>query len=236
MGGDNNVALQVGVLFDVRALNQSSSLQGGCFGLLQQYMPYLLAQQAVSAAALHAPQREVMSTSYDHLNASKSEQHAAAESRTTESASDAVDVVPVEVEAAEEFHSPAKDVPAKDWQSDEDEAEYWDSDSKTGDSTAEKLFPMTEAVGRKVPPQSKIAEVVEIADDWQGGAEGGGVSGSTSNSAGSAHDFGSLDDVLCGPIFNSQALQAYILLCCQVTYRALAPCFWAYVSLCFLVL
>lgn len=121
-----------------------------------------------------------------------------------------------EVEAREELHSHTKDITANEWESDEDEGENPDLDRKPGQNAAERLFPMSDSGIWRGPSGTKTVEVAELADDWQGAP--GGASGSNSDSTGSTFDLGSSDDIFYGPIFNSQALQAYILLCCQVKY------------------
>ncbi|CAM6102076.1 unnamed protein product [Calypogeia fissa] len=243
--------------------------QGGCFHLLQQYMPELLVQQKASAAALHTFQNEVDNTKPGPLDARAPEQPVAAASGSetrnlksqAESSNNELDgvvgdqaesvkdrrscaddsviekdearnqgsqatsstpasqtgkekmnkVTTTEVEARQELHSATKDIPDKE-QSDEDEVEFWDLYS--GDNSAERLFPMSEPGVRRVPSHTKIVEVVELPDDWQGAPAA--ASGSHSiDFPESTVDLGSWDDVLYGPIFNSQALQAYILLCCQ---------------------
>ncbi|KAL2614118.1 hypothetical protein R1flu_025810 [Riccia fluitans] len=244
--------------------------QGGCFQVLQQYMPHLWVQQNASMPGL-SKTCDVFEGSKSGFEATdsamedpeeKSEEESArraedmSSSRTTDSRSNSgVDLNPltealdskqsdsksaVEDGAAgdsapfaaggpssttaaektvgeekEEFLTPTEQVPAAEELGSDDEVfEFTGPVMKTGFYSADKLFPMVE-IGFHREPQHVAC--VEVCEAPQGAVQdpGTGVSGASGNSSRSTGEVDSVDEFLYGPIFNSQALQAYILLCCQ---------------------
>ncbi|BBN17717.1 protein farnesyltransferase subunit beta [Marchantia polymorpha subsp. ruderalis] len=250
--------------------------QGGCFQVLQQYMPHLWAQQNTSMAALNKLSdlsEQINPESEDVANAmqvdSREKEDEAASVRPEEkplpstrsgldtvinlnpltealdetqltlksskethgvgepvpsTAGDSLSAVTADkmiVDDGEEFRSPSRQSPtSKEWNGDDEGCVFWDSDSLRGFTSADKLFPMVEIGFHREPQSVRCVEVVEapqaVAQD-----SGAGTTESSSNSSRSTVELDSIDECLYGPIFNSQALQAYILLCCQDLYGGL---------------
>ncbi|KAL3678806.1 hypothetical protein R1sor_021762 [Riccia sorocarpa] len=233
--------------------------QGGCFQLLQQYMPHLWVQQNASMPGLSKagdgsegkmPGSQTADSAMEDVEVKKSEEasgrveEGTSSSKTADSKKESgVDLNPLtealntkpsdskpatedgrdpssapaaHEEEEEEFFSPTGNVPEVEELDSEDEGcEFTGPMAKTGFSSAEKLFPMVE-IGFHREPQHVVC--VEVSEAPQGVVQDPGtvgVSGTSSDSSRAPGEPLSVDEFLYGPIFNSQALQAYILLCCQ---------------------
>jgi hypothetical protein len=211
--------------------------QGGVFSLLQRMMPELISQQEGWHGPLLAASQGFSSTSdaSNHDEESLNEASKASVRRGQEGQEGIVDGLPASSQKMEAFDLGEGSKASSNAQESrasgnggKDEPEVKPEAStphpshipmqhgveREGAVTAEWLFPVTDTQIKR-PPIAVTVE--EVGGDETEGSVDVEKEKRTSRRPTVINQFMSTDDqLLYGPLFNAQALQGYILLCCQV--------------------